>query len=403
MKKIKEYLRKNIHIWGAVAVIATSILLAIFLFSNSYIDLIKSIIYTIEYFDYIFGSKSTAPVAPIGDISLILPTLPKTLEAKLKIWGLMFLSGESYSIFFGKLLNFIVNALMLCSFVIPMFLIGKILIKTFYLKTNTKHGQETLPLRAYKKLSKYTITPTVGYVKGSYDFIKKNKAVKAILIIVWLLNLNVITIVMPFIPFYLSFSMSFDFMQVYDYLRFVIYSMRYSVGIALIVTLPITLYITDRICQKKAVKKLNKFEEHNEETLAWRDISTYKWGFMGSGKTKSMTDEALSISVHDTKVANELKNQCKKMFPFFPWLLFEKDLEKAINDRKIYNWATTIDYVTQIANDFNSGISNFYGYDTKKYGMNYYNGVVVENLFKVLENYGRLHFLYVFNGSFIIM
>lgn len=399
--KIKKYIHDNPHMWGAVAVVITSILLAIFVFRNAYKDLINSIGYTVNYFAYIFGGADV-PHAPIGDISLILPTLSDTFISKLKILGLMLISGESYTIFFRKLLSLSVNILMVCMIVIPLFLIGKILLKQFYFKPNTKHGSETLPLRLYKKLSKYTITPIINYIKGSYKFIKDNKSVIMILIIIWTLNLNVISIVMPFIPFYLSFCIQFDLIQLYDYIRFVLYSLRYVFGSAFVVTLPILLVVFDKIRQNRAVKKLKKFEEHNEKMVANRDISTYKWGFMGSGKTMSLTDEALSISVHDTKVANELKNTCRKMFPFFPWLLFEKDIESAINNKKIYNWATAIDYVTNIEIRFNNGQSNLFGYDYKKFGMNYYNGIVTNHLFKVLADYARLHYLYIFNGSFII-
>ena len=401
MKKIKAYIKKNPYIVGTLAVILTSIILAIFVFSNAYSDLSKSIIYTFDYFKYLFGNGDV-PTAPVGDITLWLPAMSETFAQKLKILGLMLISGESYSVFFGNLLAFVFNALMICSLIVPIILIGKVLLKQFYFKTNTKHGQETFPLRAYKKLSKYTITPITNYIKGTYSFIKANKAIKAILIAIWTLNLNVISIVLPFIPFYLSFCMGFNVILLYDYLRFILFNLRYAFGTALIVTLPILLVVFDKIRQQRAVARLNKFEEHNEKMVANRDISTYKWGFMGSGKTMSLTDEALSISVHDTKVANELKNTCRKMFPFFPWLLFEKDIESAVKKKEIYNWATAIDYVTNIEIEFNNGQGNLFGYDYKKFGMNYYNGIVTNHLFKVLVDYARLHYLYIFNGSFII-
>ncbi|MCX4366493.1 MAG: hypothetical protein OSJ67_00635 [Clostridia bacterium] len=401
MKKIKAYIKKNPYIVGTLAVILTSIILAIFVFSNAYSDLSKSIIYTFDYFKYLFGNGDV-PTAPVGDITLWLPAMSETFAQKLKILGLMLISGESYSVFFGNLLAFVFNALMICSLIVPIILIGKVLLKQFYFKTNTKHGQETFPLRAYKKLSKYTITPITNYIKGTYSFIKADKAIKAILIAIWTLNLNVISIVLPFIPFYLSFCMGFNVILLYDYLRFILFNLRYAFGTALIVTLPILLVVFDKIRQQRAVARLNKFEEHNEKMVANRDISTYKWGFMGSGKTMSLTDEALSISVHDTKVANELKNTCRKMFPFFPWLLFEKDIESAVKKKEIYNWATAIDYVTNIEIEFNNGQGNLFGYDYKKFGMNYYNGIVTNHLFKVLVDYARLHYLYIFNGSFII-
>lgn len=399
--KIKKYIHDNPHMWGAVAVVITSILLAIFVFRNAYKDLINSIGYTVNYFAYIFGGADV-PSAPIGDISLILPTLSDTFISKLKILGLMLISGESYTIFFGKLLSLSVNILMVCMIVIPLFLTSKILLKQFYFKHNNKYGQETLPLRVYKKISKYTITPIVNYIKGSYNFIKDNKAVKVILILIWTLNLNVISIVMPFIPFYLSFCTQFDLIQLYDYIRFVLYSLRYAFGSAFVVTLPILLIVVDKIRQQRAVARLNKFEKNNEKVLEGRDISTFKWGTMGTRKTMTLTDEALSISVIDTNKAEELKNVCRKMFPFFPWLLFEKDIERAIQDGAIYNWATAKDYITVLESDFNDNNTELYGYDYRKHELNYYNGIAIINLFKCLEDYAKLHFFYIFNGSFII-
>lgn len=401
MRKIKEYIHNNPYIIGSSAVIIASILLAVFVFRNAYSDLIKSITYTFDYFKYLFGGGDV-PTAPIGDITLLLPVLPDTFKQKLKIWGLMFLSKESYLMFSNNLLAFVFNALMICSLIVPIILIGKVLLKQFYFKTNTKHGQETLPLRAYKKLSKYTITPITNYIKGTYSFIKANKAIKAILIAIWTLNLNVISIVLPFIPFYLSFCMGFNVILLYDYLRFILFNLRYAFGTALIVTLPITLFVLDYLRQKRAVKRLNSFEEHNQKILATRDISTFKWGTMGTRKTMTLTDEALSISVMDTKKAEELKNTCRKMFPYFSWLLFELDIERAVKCGKIYNWATCTTYIYSLENDFNESKSDLFGYDTKKYTMSYYNGIAVNNLFDVLKDYAKLHYFYIFNGSFII-
>ena len=168
------------------------------------------------------------------------------------------------------------------------------------------------------------------------------------------------------------------------------------------VLVPVGLWIVDKWRQKHAIKRLQGFEEYNQEGLKKRDIATYKWGTMGTRKTMTLMDEALSLSVMDTKKANELMKTCRKMFPFFPWLMFELDIEKSILNKKLYSWVSCLDYVAELEKQYNENNFDLYKYDVEKYGLNYYNGLVVNNLFKVLADYARLHFLYIINGSFII-
>lgn len=415
LTKLHNFAIKYQYTFGAYVLIVLSILLAVFVFSGAYVDLAKSGKLAWQYIVHFFNTLTnntptdspappTPPPTPLPpDIKPpIIPDNPNILVAQLKIWGLMLVSGQSYQFFIYWLLMFVMQATTWLLMLVPLAIIFAKFVQKAYFKPNTNHGQNTKSLDMYLKFSQYTVTPITTYIKGLFEYLKVCKIEKALLIIIWLLNLNVFSIILPFIPFYFYFCISFDFKALYEMLKFVVFSLKYIAILSPFVLVPIFLLIFDKWRLKHATRRLQKFEEYNQSVLASRDISTFKWGTMGTRKTMTLTDEALSISVMDTNKAEELKGVCRKMFIYFPWLEFEFDIENQIKNATIYNWASCLDYVAELEKKYKQNEFDLYGYNVEKYGLEYYNGIAVNNLFKVLADYARLHFLYVCNSSFII-
>lgn len=409
---IKEFCKKNKYSFGTIILIITSILLGVFVFSGAYLDLGQASKLTWEYILHLFkfNVPEGTPAPPLPQIPenpngggiVLLPENSAVLVAKLRLWGLLLINSETYTIFFANLIVWLMQIMTLAMIIIPTGIFVYKLIKTWYMSTNTNHGKDTLPLKCFKEFSKVTITPTTSYAKGYCNYLKENKIAKLLLITIWVLNLNIISIILPLLPFYFYFCFSFDFTALYEILKYTITNTKYIAMLSPYILVPVIVWLLDKWRRNIGLKRLQKFEAYNENILKGTDIISYKVGTVGTGKTKNLTQDALTISVIFTKKACELMFVCRQMFPQFPWLLFELDIEKNIKSNILYSWVSCLDYVVDIELAYKDNKHNLFGYDVEKYGLDYYNGIAVNNLFKVLADYARLHFLYIMKGSFIL-
>ncbi len=89
-------------------------------------------------------------------------------------------------------------------------------------------------------------------------------------------------------------------------------------------------------------------------------------------------------------------------FPYFPWIMFERELFACMKYHVVYNFATVKKWVHLKRDGFNVHGNvdwQLYGYDVGKYGYDYDNGLYVSALFEVLENYALAYFIYVITSS----
>ncbi len=132
---------------------------------------------------------------------------------------------------------------------------------------------------------------------------------------------------------------------------------------------------------KRKLRKINRICEKNNIIIEGKRIEYQKL-------------DGLSWSFKLSNKADELKQVCRNMFPNFPWLMFEREIEQGIIDGRLLDFATCKDFVAKIETAFNDGMHDLYGYDTKKYGTTCNNGISEDKLFQVLVDYAKLHFIY---------
>ena len=92
-------------------------------------------------------------------------------------------------------------------------------------------------------------------------------------------------------------------------------------------------------------------------------------------------------------------------FPFFPWICFEKELQKCMEYGSVYNLATVKEWVkikrTRFLHHRNAHWQ-LYGYDARRYGLSCDDALSVSTLFDVLETYAQAYFIYVIESSLIV-
>lgn len=396
-------------------VIALSIALACTLFADAYVDFGNMCVtvfnrvkhYVMVLFELTPSNGEVIPpdgvAPPIPDIDIQLPATPEYLGARFELWGNMLISGRTYSVAGGKLLEVSTQILqLLLMIVLPLIILLVVLIKALYYHQNTKHGRLTPPLRIHNMISSAVYTPLKRGILGAVSTIKGTKAISSILLIIWAFNFNFVTIVLNAVSFYLYFVVTFKFGELYNFVVDIIVSLKYLASFGAVPLIFGGLFLLDKLRKKTGVARLERLEAKNKDVLKGRDVSTYKFGPMGCGKGLCMTDQVLSLSVMDCEQASADMALCRGMFPYFSWINFDFELEEARNRGDIVNLATALDYVDTLELDYQTGRIDLYGYNADKYGLNYYNGIVVVPFFDVLRDYARLYDIYTNVESFII-
>lgn len=427
LNKALDYVQYNKFVILIVAcTIALLVTLSALYTPDTYIDLWNSIkaffvnIYNtilaiagkeVDFYDLEIPSNAPSIFLPPNGSSGSIteqPVIFDIISAKWAIFGDLLISGNHYTLIMKEFLYYALLAFTALIPIVPLIILIFKAINKFYFKTNTKYGKSTVPELLWNKFSDKIFTPFSEKVKEVYYGLKNSK-LKLLILIVILLITNVFTFVFALLNMIISnlgiliqTKLDIELGSIFlTNLAYIFYSLRY-IPLYLPIVLPVVLIYLNKKRYDIAHYTLECFEAHNEAVLKKRDIVTFKYGPPGTYKTMEMTNDALSLSVMATKKALELKIECHNKFPFFPWLLFEKDIENKIKNRTLKNWAGCKVYVDELQYLVMHEENDFYGYNAEKYGMYHYDGINVKYIFDVLKDYARLHFLYICQGSFII-
>ena len=289
---------------------------------------------------------------------------------------------------------------------LPCVLILAVAVKQLYRSGNTKHNHDTVPLVLFKRYAQAYYQPIKRFVLGYKNFIRERFFIIVILSLIWVCSLNIVTIVVEFLAYYFFFAVSYrldtlciqfgkllvDLLVIYHY-----------VPACILLIIPCAFFLNFR--KTVALAKLRHMEARNCGFINELPIVSMTCGSMGKKKTTIITDMALSQEVMFRQKALEILQKNDMKFPYFPWISFEMELRRCMEYGTVYNLATVKAWVRLKQERFNKhGDSSLqlYGYDMKRYGMSYENGLTRADLFDVLETYAQAYFIYVMQSSLII-
>jgi hypothetical protein len=404
-----------------IAYIVFTILIALgfaalgwFVFSKSYLRLIESFVDFGKsigyYFCEIFGISHNI-VPTVGDYSNIFGN---SVDLPVDVEGFKGQSANYLSLLFsfsnfkgwlshilGGINSFSKNLMLFLPAIVGVI----ILIKGLYARGNNNYNHDTLPLRVFKGVAKFTYQPIKSFVRGYVAFIRQHGWIYKCWVVLWILQLNLATIVVEAFAYYFYFVVSFDFGTLY--IQFAKLFIDLQVLFThfpwwTLVTAAILLFC--RFREKIALNTLRHFEANNCGFINELPIVSITCGSMGKKKTTMITDMALSQEVMFRQKAMDILQENDMKFPHFPWICFENDIQKAMADDSVYNLATVKEWVKNKAEQFEENVDKglIYGYDYRRYGLEYNDGLKVSNLFEVLETYAQAYFIYVISSSLIV-
>lgn len=408
--------RKNRHYFTlSLAITSIFILLGVFVFDKSYIrlnegfiDLFSSIKY---YVCEIFGIEhhilpTVELYSNVLEWDILLPKDFENFKVKTVQYFKLLFSSENFVLWGKQVGTTLSNFGKIIAIILPCLLLLYFGIKRLYTKTNTDYNKDTIPLLIFKKVSKVTYVPIKTIILEFIEFLKTHNYFYILWIIIWVLHLNLATILIEFIAYYLYFAVSFKLGTVYVQFRKLFIDLQVVFKtIPIWIIIPLVWLIFDRFRKNLAMNKLRHYEAKNCGFIKALPIVSITCGSMGKKKTTMVTDMALSQEVMFRQQALKILQKADMKFPHFPWICFEHEIQKCMEFGVIYNLATVKEWVSLKRSRFEKHHNanwQLYGYNIEIYGKNYNDSLKISNLFDVLETYAQAYFIYVIESSLIV-
>ena len=307
-----------------------------------------------------------------------------------------------YMLIVGDVLFYGSQGLML---LLPIGMLVYMYLQKYLEQENNDYDVESRAVKTLKRMADKTYIPIKKWVVDYIEFCKENSFWHTIWIWLWAFYFNFIAIFVEFIAYYLYLIVTFDMLSLYRQAYKLILDLstvvRFIPGIiwAVIITLALEL-----IARSMAHNELQHREARNKGFLSERGVMTIVYGPMGAGKTKTITDMALSQEVRFRDMAFEIIIESDFKFPHFNWATFEQDFKKAIEEHTVFTVPTARKWLQGKYESFeeNPEIERIWGYDFERYGMEYDDKLKVWSLWEVLDDYACAYLVYTVQSSLLI-
>ena len=411
---MKKMTRKNCYQALFYGTFLGSVLSAFLCFGLSYRRLwasVKDCFYSFLYYVKEFidpeSNDMVATVTQFPDIRLeeILPWNWVELARKFELLFPSLFTKAYFMAYLQRLANLAKSATWVLLFLIPFYMLISVLIRRAINQTSeAAHGSESKPLRRFKKITKRPFLYIREWLIGFGDYLRENRWRKA-LFFVWLLNLNIISMIVEFIAFYFYFSAAFDLGNLFVQLLKLFVDIIIMFGcLPFVCWLVIGFRLFDRIRQAIGYARLNHGEMKNRGFINSLPVVCMACGTMGAKKTTLLTDMLISTDIMFRDKALDLMFKNDMKLPNFPWQKFEDALNRAIEKKIVYNLATVEKWIIERRRRyaFRSFSGYVYGYDISWYREVYNDDLKISDMFDILETYAKLYFVYVVESSLLL-
>ena len=428
--------KKYMHII-CIAITIGFVACAVFIFPSAFVRIKESCVdlwLSIKYYFneiFYFADETETTVNNLSSVPFKqIFGLPASWEEFQILWSRywhIFATSENLQAYFEYLSTLLYNISKFMLLVgLPLILLFVIMFKLYMSKQNNDYNKDSKLLKMFKWFELKIYTPVKNWVLAFIDFLKENNNYIKLWLLIWAFNFNLIAICIEFFAFYFYFVMAFDFKGIYIQIYKLFCDLSVMLAfIPVFVWVIVACIVTYKICKKIGYARLNHFENKNCGFINERSIVLMVCGTMGKKKTTAITDIALSQEkmFRDKAFEKLLENDMK--FPFFPWINLENNLKWAMDNHLIYNLATTREYIKFYeswflkAQEYDKStqksicrhLKKHYGYmfnnlifdyDFVQYGLTYDDKLQVVDIWKVIENYSQLYFVYIIQSSLII-
>lgn len=406
--------RRILNVVTCVLISIGIILLGVFVFRTSYIRLYEAFkdfgLSVAYYFCEIFGIKHniTPTVTNVSQTSAPTISMPSDIQGfkdnSAKYFSLLIDKGNFYG-WLAHIAGVMADLGKILVIAAPCFIAVILIIKALYGRENNNYGSDTVPLKVFKFIARWTYQPVKRYIREYVEFLREHGWIWKLWLATLGLHFNLGTIVVEFFAYYFYFATVFDFGTGYGQIVKLFKDLKTPfIYFPYLLLIPLALYLFNRLRIRIALGRLRHFEARNCGFINELPIVSMSCGSMGKKKTTLITDMTLSQEVMFRQKAYDILQKCDMKFPYFPWICFEKELQAKMDDGTLYNLATVKDWVQDLKERFEDSYDGalLYNYDFRRYGLSCENGLYTEDIFDVLETYAQAYFIYIVVCSLIV-
>ena len=405
---------KDYRHWICITFTLGFLALAVFYFKNADLRIIEAgrdvgysaVFYVKELFELSDGAKVTVNEYSAAPFKLPFH-LPDTWEEFQVSWSAywnIWASSETlngYMTFLGDMLFYVSKILCI---LVPIISLVLLILVGKERPINNDYNKDSKWLKKWRKFEKKVYVQVKHCLRNFLRFIKESGYLK-LWAWIWAYNFNVIAIALEFFAFYLYFITAFDFVSIYVQVVKLLRDLSVALYfIPIVIWVIIGLWLMDRFRRKIGYERLEHMEMKNRGFINERPIVFMLCGTMGKRKTTLITDMAISQEIMFRDKAFELILECDLKFPYFPWINLEMDVRKAMQNHSVYNLATCRRFAKSKARKFYKRPQRrrIFMYDYERYGMEYDDKLSLVNIWKVIEDYVQLYFIYVMESTLLI-
>ena len=318
----------------------------------------------------------------------------------------LLIDGENFASYWSAVGNVMLVVAKVIAVLLPCILVLWLVLWRMYRHGNTDHNRDTVPLKVFKRLARWTYQPIKRAILSYRDYLSGHRAVWVCWIVLWVFHLNGASVVMGFLAYYFYFVLSFDVANLYVQVCKLFIDLQVifrNFPWWSIVTVCWLLF--NRWRKRIALNRLRHFEARNCGFINELPIVSMSCGSMGRKKTTLITDMVLSQEVMFRQKALSILQQNDMKFPYFPWIAFEDELRACMEHGTVYNLASVKTWVALKQSRFARHKNvhwQIYGYELHRYGGTFDDALKVNGLFDVLETYAQAYFIYVLESSLIV-
>ncbi len=318
----------------------------------------------------------------------------------------MLIDSENFASYWSAVGNVMLVVAKVIAVLLPCVLVLWLVLWRMYRHGNTDHNRDTVPLKVFKWLARWTYQPLKRAVLSYRECLSEHRAIWVCWIVLWVFHLNLASIVMGFLAYYFYFVLSFDVGNLYVQVCKLLIDLQVifrNFPWWSIVTVCWLLF--NRWRKRIALNRLRHFEARNCGFINELPIVSMSCGSMGKRKTTLITDMVLSQEVMFRQKTLSILQQNDMKFPYFPWIKFEDELWACMEHGTVYNLASVKTWVALKRSRFirhRNTEWQLYGYDYRRYGNVFDDALKISRLFDVLETYAQAYFIYAIQSSLIV-
>ncbi len=367
-----------------------------------------TVIFRSELFQSVIPPSTDTPVIPSvpnAPPSADLPSDYTGFKEKVRLFFSLFFSRSNFRKWLVKLLLVVMKGVLYITFCAMVLVMIWAVFKFLYGR-RTLRRRDTFPLKIFKLISGVSYQPIKKFIGGFMEYVKEQDKLRKLWITIWILNLNVVTIVTAFFAYAFYIVVSFKLSSVYvqclklaDDMQVLFHNFPWwSIATGAWV-------FFNRWRTNKGTDRLRHMGAMNMGYIKSLPIVNLICGLMGSGKTRLMASMIRYMVVIERQWALDILIKTDMEFPYFPWVKFEDELRANMDSGEVYNLATAGEWVKTKCGKIETKKDlkrELYDYDYKRYGLEFDDGIKRISIFKAMETYAKAYFVYVMSSSLAV-